>query len=75
MSEYYFAASRDGACPSRRVAARRDRIAGNTCPGAGYIRVETPEGLRAWGYLPNLGSPCDDRRAREIETAWAAAGI
>lgn len=82
MSNHFFAVH-DGQfgkklAGGQKAARKRDRIARKVGgKGCGYTYYYA-EGERRWyghGYCPNLGEPFDSRTAREIEAAWAAAGV
>ena len=81
MSQYFFAVH-DGQFGGKlpggsRTAKRRDRIAKQIDPKAGYVYYYS-EGERRYyghGYCPNLGAPFDGDTSRAIEAAWDKAGV
>ena len=60
-----------------KAARKRDRIAKEIDPEAGYVYYYA-EGEKRWyghGYCRNLGAPFDGATARAVEEAWAKAGV
>lgn len=86
MSEFYFAVFTGPQMTNgksmtikggKKAATKRHRIAKSIDSTAGYVYYfdDARKEWRGWGYCRNYGAPFDQATAREIEAAWAAAGV
>lgn len=81
MSEYYFAVLPQypgtGIKGGKRTAAKRDRVARQVHPSAGYTYYyDQAEGrYKGWGYCANRGEPFDRDIAAAVQDAWRKAGV
>lgn len=75
MSQHHFAVSNQKLPGGKVAAKRRDKIAKEIDPTAGFIYYydEARREYKSWGYCRSYGHPFDAATAKAIEQAWADA--